>query len=122
MKAEAVAKYGGRGWCARLSEDTGIAFATLSKIARGGTKNPQPDNFLRIADALGVEYQWLATGQGRRQKQTTLTDEERRWLALREMLSPDQQHSLSRFLDSLPEQLSHGPGGESPDVFDEAVR
>lgn len=98
MKAEGVARYGEHGWIARLSEDTGIAFATLSKIARGGTKNPQPDNFLRIADALGVEYRWLATGQGRRERRSSLTDEERRWLALRETLSPDQQHSLRRFL------------------------
>lgn len=104
MKAEAVAKYGERGWIARLSEDTGIAFATLSKIARGGTKNPQPDNFLRIADVLGVEYQWLATGRGRRERRDHLTDEERRWLALRGSLHPAQQQALSRFLDALGEQ------------------
>jgi transcriptional regulator with XRE-family HTH domain len=103
MEAAGIAKYGEKRWQTQLAEDSGVALATISKIKRGGTKNPQPDNFLRIADALGVEYRWLATGQGRRERRDHLTEEERRWPSLRGMLSPEQQQSLTRFLDTVRE-------------------
>jgi transcriptional regulator with XRE-family HTH domain len=87
MESAAIAKYGETGWLARLSNASGVAYPTLSKIKTGRTHNPQPDNFLRIADALGVEYKWLATGTGRRERRSTLSDEEQRWLALRDNTS-----------------------------------
>lgn len=93
-------RFGDR-WAAELSSVTGIDRRTISAIKTGRSDNPRPETFLAIADALGIEPKWLATGSGRTWKQSALTDEEQQWLAVRETLTRDQQTMLRRFLDAM---------------------
>lgn len=102
MADAAQEKWGGE-WRVELRKATGYNRQMLHKIETGDTKSPRPDTLFSIADAVGVSARWLGTGEGPRSNEPTLTEEERRWLALREMLSPGQQHSLHRFLDAMGE-------------------
>jgi len=105
MKSAAHGKWGDE-WRVELRRATGFTRQTLHKIENGDTKNPQPATLFAIADAIGIEARWLGTGEGSRTAHLHLTDEERRWLALRDQLDPEQQHTLRRFLDALGERPS----------------
>ena len=47
-----------------LAKITNISKQALSQIETGTTKNPKPENLLKIADATGYELRWLITGNG----------------------------------------------------------
>lgn len=103
----------GDRWAAELSTLTGIDRRTISAIKTGRSDNPRPETFLAIADALGIEPKWLATGSGRTWKQSALTDEEQQWLEVRENLTHEQRTMLRRFLDALGGNGHSGNTGAS---------
>jgi len=109
MTSAAYDKWGDE-WRVELRRATGFTRQTLHKIEYGDTKNPQPATLFAIAGAIGIEARWLGTGEGPQSARLHLTDEELRWLAMRDQLDPEQQHTLRRFLDALGER----PSGSSP--------
>lgn len=54
-----------RGWTrTRLGKIVGVSGSAIGQIEAGQTKMPNPHNLFRIAHALGVDPEWLITGQG----------------------------------------------------------
>lgn len=76
-----------------------IGRGAISAIVRGRTKNPQPDHLFAIADALGVEARWLATGRGPKKKDQGLSREQREWLEMYEHLPADKRQAARAILD-----------------------
>jgi transcriptional regulator with XRE-family HTH domain len=50
---------------AELGRMIGVTRAAISRIESGATKSPTAENLSKIADALGLSYQWLIDGKGR---------------------------------------------------------
>lgn len=49
---------------ADVSRHIGISKAAMSDILSGKTKQPKPENLLKIADYLGLEIRWIISGEG----------------------------------------------------------
>ena len=88
-----------------------IGRGAISAIVRGRTKNPQPDHLFAIADALGVEARWLATGRGPKHKESGLSREQREWLQMYEHLPPDKRQAARAILDPAGEYDTDGSTG-----------
>jgi len=76
-----------------------IGRGAISAIVRGRTKHPQPEHLFAIADALGVEPRWLATGRGPRNKDKGLSQDQREWLEMYDQLPPDKRQAARALLD-----------------------
>jgi transcriptional regulator with XRE-family HTH domain len=50
-----------------LRDEAKVGQSTISEIESGTTQDPGQATLIRLADALGVRYQWLATGDGPRE-------------------------------------------------------
>lgn len=99
--------WGNDGPIAELSRQTGLSVQMLSKTKNSGTHNPQPANFLKICDALGVNPHWLARGEGPIWKEREgLTQSDREWLALGQQLS-DAQRQAAKALFDRADQREH---------------
>ena len=59
---------------AELARRVNLSRSAVSQIINGETKAPKPENLFAIADALGYEARWLATGKGPRRKSDTDQD------------------------------------------------
>lgn len=93
-------KWGGQKPLTELANHTGLSLQMLSKTKNSGTKNPQPANFLKISDALGVNPHWLASGEGPIWKEGEgLTQSDREWLALGQQLSDAQRQAAKALFD-----------------------
>ncbi len=65
-------------WKAIPRDDIGISYQGLKKAVEGGTQSMDAGNCVRLARFLGVNTDWLATGEGPMQResdQTTPFDE-----------------------------------------------
>lgn len=54
-----------KGWNQpELAKAAHISKQAVSQIETGTTKNPKPENILKIADVTGYEIRWLISGEG----------------------------------------------------------
>lgn len=90
-----------------------VGRGAISAIVRGRTKNPQPDHLFAIADAFGVEARWLATGQGPKYRETSLSREQRDWLNMYEQLPPDKRQAARAILDPRGEYRIDDPAKQN---------
>jgi len=99
-----------------VAKAAGVGRGAISAIVTGRTKNPQPEHIFLIADELGVEPRWLATGKGRKnKKEIGLSADQRAWLQLYEMLPPGKRQAARRFLIRLVNTTWHPPTRTHPD-------
>ena len=52
----------------KLAAEAGVSKQSIALIESGKTKGPRSDTLFKIADTLGVEPRWLATGTGPKQR------------------------------------------------------
>jgi len=74
-----------------LARACGVTRQAVSQWMRGQSTNIRPDNLVCVADWLGVEVRWLATGDGAMLKRDTLTLDQ---------LTPSQRVTLQAVMDS----------------------
>lgn len=93
-----------------LAKQVGVKRGAISAIVRGRTKNPRPAHLFLIADALGVEPRWLATGQGpKNKKDAGLSEDQRAWLAMYEHIPASKRQAVRAILDP-PGEYDTGGG------------
>ena len=81
-----------------LARACGVSPASVSQWVRGPTKDLRMENLVAVADYLGVEIRWLATGEGPK-----YMDHKEAWLDIGD-LSPESQAALRALLRSLKDQ------------------
>ena len=52
----------------KLAVEAGVSKQSIALIESGKTKGPRSNTLFKIADTLGVEPRWLATGTGPKQR------------------------------------------------------
>jgi len=87
-----------------LARACGVTRQAVSQWMLGQSTNIRPDNLVCVADWLGVEVRWLATGDGPMLKRDTLT---------LDRLTPSQKVTLQAVMDSFgkPPVKSDGTEG-----------
>lgn len=64
------------GGAAALCRASGVTPPTLSRILNEPGKQPESDTIKKLADALGVQFEWLAYGTGPRKSARTFERDE----------------------------------------------
>jgi len=82
-----------------LAKETHISKQAISQIETGTTKNPKPENLLKIADATGFELRWLISGNGPQTSKDAALDR----LDISE-LSTDSKAAIRAVMDSFKKQ------------------
>jgi len=85
-----------------LARETHISKQAISQIETGTTKNPTPENLLKIADATGFELRWLISGEGPQTRKDAALDK----LDISE-LSSDSKAAIRAVMDSFKKQTHH---------------
>ena len=95
-----------------LAEEIGVRQSTISAWERG-KKDPTTENMSRVAKALAVNFEWLATGRGEMEQQyqparivlpealpeyNSYTEEQREFLRLFDALPKGKRETLLTFM------------------------
>ena len=92
---------GSRVTASDLGLACGVTRQAVSQWILGQSRNIRPDNLICVADWLGVEVRWLATGEGPMLKRHTISIEG---------LTPAQQVTLEAVMDSFGKQILGNDG------------
>ena len=84
-----------------LAEAAGISVQSISGLERGTTTALKPENLFPIADRLGVNPRWLATGKGPREPILELSADEGELIVLLRDLEPEDRASVTGYARGL---------------------
>lgn len=84
-----------------LAEAAGIKVQSISGLERGTTTALKPANLFPIADKLGVNPRWLATGKGPREPILELSPDEGELIVLMRDLEPEDRASILGYAKGL---------------------
>lgn len=91
-----------------LAKLIGVSRQALNQMELDKTKNPKPENLLKIADITGYELRWLITGKGPQTKKEAAKDR----IDISKLPS-DSQAVIRALLHSLGDQGNKKPNHSS---------
>lgn len=80
----------------KLATIVGVKKSAVSQWEGGQTKDPKPENLLKVADATGVSLRWLITGHGP-MEDSLASPEMREFVDWMSSLPSDQRATIQAF-------------------------